>query len=136
MRSVRTVLLSIAALGLSLAQPALAAPMITASPAASAVQDDGNARLIPLPNSDPVPAPLPGFIPLDPSLQPPTDTTQVQIPDPASNQEVAGEYGVGLVLLIVAGLLTTAVLIGVFMIVMRQTWDATPAPASQRRPSE
>jgi hypothetical protein len=78
----------------------------------------------------------PGFIPLDPSTQPQAGNTQVQVPDAASNQEIKGQYGMSLVFLVIGGVFTTALLVWLFMALMRRTWDSNHPPASQRRHSD
>jgi len=67
---------------------------------------------------------VPGFIPLDPSTQPQAGSTGVQVPDAASNREVRGQYGVGLVLLTLGVVITAALVVGLFMVVVRRTWDS------------
>jgi hypothetical protein len=81
----------------------------------------------------PGPSRAPEFIPLDPSLQPQTGNTGIQVPDAASDQEVKGELGSGLVLLVTGVVFTVALGVWVFMVVMRRSWDSNHAPASQRR---
>jgi len=46
------------------------------------------------------------------------------VPDAASNREVRGQYGVGLVLLTLGVVITAALVVGLFMVVVRRTWDS------------
>jgi hypothetical protein len=88
-------------------------------------------------SADPAqPSRAPGFIPVDPSTQPQTGNTGIQVPDPASNQEVREQYGVGLVLLVLGAALTMALLVGLFMVVARRTWDSNHPPPSRPRHSD
>ena len=49
--------------------------------------------------------------------------TGITVPDNASAQEInKGEYGVGLGLLILGGVVLTAMVVGLFMLVMRRSW--------------
>ena len=75
----------------------------------------------------------PRFVRVDPSSQPQAGETAVQVPDPASDREVKGQYGLGVVLLVLGGLLSGAFVVALFRIVIRRTWDSTEAPASQGR---
>jgi len=81
------------------------------------------------------PSHAPGFIRIDPSTQPQAGNTGIQVPDPASNQEVRAQYGAGLVVLVLGAALTMALLVGLFMVLARRTWDSTHPPPSQRRHS-
>lgn len=51
--------------------------------------------------------------------------TQLQLPDEATNSEVRSEYGIGLVLMIAGGVIVTALVVGLFMVLMRKTWSAS-----------
>jgi len=81
----------------------------------------------------PGPSRAPEFIPLDPSLQPQTGNTGIQVPDAASDQEVQGELSSGLVMLVIGAVLSVALGVWLFMVVMRRSWDSNHTPASQRR---
>ena len=69
----------------------------------------------------------------DPTLPREPDPTGVTAPDKVSDQEISkGEYGVGLGLLILGGVILTAMVVGLFMLMMRRTWgehDEAPAPS-------
>lgn len=74
-----------------------------------------------------------GFVPFDRSTQPQAGETRVQVPDPASDREVQGQYGLGVFLLVLGGLVSVAFMVALFRIVMRRTWDSNHAPASHGR---
>ena len=137
--SIRAALVAAGALGLSVVSPAAFAEPMSARSLESSADGDTPARSSAMPNpTDPAQPPglVPGFIPLDPSTQPQAGDTQIQVPSPATNKEIQGEYGVGIALLAIGVLLTGAVLVGLYMIVMRRSWDSNPPPVSQRRLSE
>lgn len=116
--SLRAAALLAGAVCLGGVSPVLAAPQ--AEPAAASP-------------SSPEPSRTPGFVPLDRSTQPQAGETAVQVPDPASDREVEGQYGLGVFLLVLGGLVTAAFVVALFRIVMRRTWDSNHAPASQGR---
>lgn len=59
----------------------------------------------------------------DPTAPGEPNPISVTVPDAASNQEISkGEYGVSLGLLILGGVLLTALVVGIFMVMMRRTW--------------
>lgn len=74
-----------------------------------------------------------GFVRVDPSSQPQAGETRIQVPDPASDGEVKSQYGVGIVLLVLGGLIGAGFVVALSRIVLRRTWDSTDAPASQGR---
>lgn len=85
------------------------------------------------PPSSAEPAQGPAFVPLDRSTEPQAGETAIQVPDPASDREVSEQYGLGVFLLVLGGLITAGFVMALFRIVMRRTWDSTHAPASQGR---
>jgi hypothetical protein len=136
----RVGLVAACALGLSVASPAaFAEPMNAGAPAVHAdTNAPAHSNAMPDP-ADPAtqsPGLVTGFIPIDPATQPQAGETHVQVPSTATNQEVKGEYGVGLALIVIAVLLTAAVLVGLYMVVVRRSWDSHDPPVSQRRLSE
>jgi hypothetical protein len=106
------------AVGLGSIGPALAAP--TAEPAGTSAPSTGTQ------------APAAGVVASDRSLLPQAGRTEIQVPDPASDAEVKGQYGIGLFLLVLGGLVAAGFVVALFRVVMRQTWDSHHAPASQR----
>jgi hypothetical protein len=49
--------------------------------------------------------------------------TGITVPDDAFSEKIdKGEYGVGLGLLILGGVVLTALVVGLFMVLMRRTW--------------
>jgi hypothetical protein len=118
----------VCAAGLLLSGPALAA-----SPAQTDHRALSNsARMDPSPG-DPSPGSRAATRGADPSLPREPNPTGVTTPDPASGQEISkGEYGVGLGLLILGGVILTGMVVGLFMVMMRRTWgehDDAPAPS-------
>lgn len=69
----------------------------------------------------------------DPTLPREPSPIGVMTPDNANDQEISkGEYGVGLGMLILGGVLLTALVVGLFMLMMRRTWgehEEAPAPS-------
>jgi hypothetical protein len=47
------------------------------------------------------------------------------LPDDASNAEVKGQYGFGLISLIVGGVIATVALVSLFIFFMRRSWSAS-----------
>jgi hypothetical protein len=74
-----------------------------------------------------------GFVPVDPATQPQAGETAIQVPDPASDREIKGQYGLGIVLLVLGGLVSAALVVALFRIVVRRSWESHDAPASQGR---
>ncbi len=72
-----------------------------------------------------------GFV--DPATQPQAGETAVQVPDPVTDRDIQGQYGLGIMLLVIGGLLCTALVIALFRIVMRRSWESHDGPASQAR---
>jgi len=68
-----------------------------------------------------------------PTLPREPNPTGITVPDEASTQEISkGEYGVSLGLLILGGVVLTALVVGLFMLMMRRTWgehDEASAPS-------
>jgi hypothetical protein len=116
--SFRTAALLAGAVGLAAVSPALAAPR--AEPATSITT--------PSPGQPPTGT---GFVASDRSTLPQAGKTEIQVPDPASDSEVKGQYGVGVFLLVLGGLIGAAFFIALFRVVMRRTWDSNHAPASR-----
>jgi hypothetical protein len=59
----------------------------------------------------------------EPSLSHEPNPIGITVPDSASSEEInKGEYGVGLGLLILGGVVLTAMVVGLFMVLMRRTW--------------
>jgi hypothetical protein len=69
----------------------------------------------------------------DPTFPGEPNPTGVTTPDTVFPEEISkGEYGVGLGLLILGGVILTAMVVGLFMLTMRRTWgehDEAPAPS-------
>jgi hypothetical protein len=69
----------------------------------------------------------------EPTLPREPNPTGITVPDEASTQEISkGEYGVSLGLLILGGVVLTALAVGLFMLMMRRTWgehDEASAPS-------
>jgi hypothetical protein len=63
------------------------------------------------------------------SLERPTsqsaDPIRLDLPDDATDQEVRGEYGVGMVTLIIGGVASAAVIVGLLFVVMRKSWSTS-----------
>lgn len=105
------------ALCLGSVSPVLAAP--TPAPTAASA-------------SPAAPSRSPGVISTDRSTQPQAGETAIQIPDPATDQEVSGQYALGVFLLVLGGLISAAFVVALFRIVMRHSWDSNHAPLSRR----
>ena len=78
-------------------------------------------------NHDPIPSvpgnPLPTRQPsVSPQAPNPTD---VQVPDEATAEELKGQYGIGLGLLILIGVVVAGALVGVVSLLLRRSWSAT-----------
>lgn len=54
-----------------------------------------------------------------------SNPAQLQLPDEATNAEVRGEYGIGLVLMIAGGVIVAALVVGLLMVLMRKTWSTS-----------
>jgi hypothetical protein len=109
------------------------APVLAASPASAethALTASGQMARAP---GDPLPGSQSAMRRADPTLPREPDPTGVTVPDRASDQEISkGEYGVGMGLLILGGVILTALVVGLFMLMMRRTWgehDEAPAPS-------
>lgn len=48
------------------------------------------------------------------------------LPDPATTEEVRGQYGWGLVWLIAGGLIVTLAIVSLFIFFMRRSWSSSP----------
>jgi hypothetical protein len=69
----------------------------------------------------------------EPTLPREPNPTGITVPDPASDAEISkGEYGLGLGLLILGGVILTAIVVGLFLVTMRRSWgerDEAAAPS-------
>ncbi|HEU4582206.1 MAG TPA: hypothetical protein VFS67_28315 [Polyangiaceae bacterium] len=104
------------------------APALAAAPAsADAIARTHSAQLDP--------SASPGTTRSDPSLPREPNPTGITVPDDASSEEIdRGEYGVGLGLLILGGVVLTALVVGLFMVLMRRTWGEHHEAGAPSRP--
>lgn len=49
----------------------------------------------------------------------------LNLPDRATNEEVQGEYGIGIATLVVGALLLAALVVGIFYLIARRSWSAS-----------
>jgi hypothetical protein len=77
-------------------------------------------------NHDPIPtvpgSPLPTQQPSVPQVPNPTD---LQVPDEATARELEGQYGIGLGLLVLIGVLVAGAVIGLASLLLRRSWSST-----------
>ena len=109
------------------------APVLAASPASPEPQAFAASGQVERAPGDPLPGSQSATRSADPTLPREPNPTGVTAPDSASDQEISkGEYGVGLGMLILGGVILTAMVVGLFMLMMRRTWgehDEAPAPS-------
>jgi hypothetical protein len=51
--------------------------------------------------------------------------TDLQVPDEATARELEGQYGIGLGLLILIGVLVAGAVLGLASLLLRRTWSST-----------
>lgn len=76
-----------------------------------------------VPGAPPVPGlppnPMPGG---DPTFPREPDPTGIEVPDEVTADQLKGQYGVGLGLLILGGIITAGAVIALFVLVVRKPW--------------
>lgn len=104
--------------------PALAAtsPAPVSSADSPALTEQGQVPTVP---GAPAPAPASDPRSSDPTLPREPNPTGIELPDEVSAQELKGEYGLGLGLLILGGVLVAGVVIGLLTVLMRRSWSGT-----------
>lgn len=111
----------VCAVGLSLCAAPLLAAEKSASPPITA-QVPGAPPIPGLP-----PTPLPDS---DPTFPREPDPTGIAVPDEVTVDQLKGQYGIGLGLLILGGVVTAAAVIALFILLVRKPWTEAHSPSS------
>ena len=64
---------------------------------------------------------------VDPTFPREPDPTGIEVPDEVTADQLKGQYGIGLGLLILGGIITAGALIALFLLVVRRPWTEAPS---------
>jgi hypothetical protein len=101
----------------------MAAEQVPGEPLEAAPQPTAQAPGVPpVPGLPPLPAPG-----SDPTFPREPDPTGINVPDEVTADQLKGQYGVGLGLLILGGIITAGAVIALLVLVVRKPWTEAEA---------
>lgn len=106
---------------------------LCASPVLAA--ESGKAPVITaqVPGVPPVPGLPPSPLPdSDPTFPREPDPTGIEVPDEVTADQLKGQYGIGLGLLILGGIITAGAVIALLVLVVRKPWTGSPSHSHSR----
>ncbi|MEY4545015.1 MAG: hypothetical protein RL685_1210 [Pseudomonadota bacterium] len=96
---------------------------LSAAPALAAASNLSPPITAQVPGAPPIPGLPPSSLPDgDPSFPREPDPTGIEVPDEVSVDQLKGQYGLGLGLLILGGLVTAGAIIALFILLVRKPW--------------